>query len=250
MIEKQRRRVSSFACFGAAILAAWAALEPTGARAESAVVAVPLMRYGLGMLECAAYSPNPDAPLVATGGGIGVVLWDANTGDQVRILSAPGHHVSSVAFSPDGSKLLTGSYDATAKLWDAATGAEIRTFSGHTNSVNSVALSPDGTKILTGAGGWGDAPDHTAKLWDAATGAEIRTFSGHIFDFTCVAFSPDGTKVLTGSRDYTAELWDAGTAAMVRTFSGHTNEVNSIAFSPDGTKILTGAGWPDNTAKL
>ena len=213
---------------------AWFRPGPAGAE--------PLMRYGLGTLECAAYSPNPDVPVVATAGGIGVVLWDSNTGKQLRILSAPGHYVLSVAFSLDGSQVLTGSEDQTAKLWDAATGAEIRTFSGHTRRVLSVAFSPDGSRILTGSS------DNTAKLWDAATGAEIRTFSGHIGRVRSVAFSPDGSKVLTGSGDATAKLWDVATGAEIRTFSGHSGLVQSVAFSPDGSQILTGSR--DKTAKL
>jgi WD40 repeat protein len=242
MIEKQRGRVASFACFGAAILAAWAALEPTGARAESTVVTVPLMRYGLGMLECAAYSPNPDAPLVATGGGIGVVLWDAETGSHARILSAPRHYVFSVAVSPDGTKILTGSWDNTAMLWDTGTGSVIRAFVGHSDSVDSVAFSPDGTKALTGSG------DMTAKIWDVATGAEIQTFAGHTDRVRSVAFSLDGAKVLTGSFDKTAKLWNATNGVEIRAFSGHTGCVRSVAFSPDGTQALTGS--EDTTAKL
>ena len=254
------------------------------------------MRYGLGRLECAAYSTNPtnpNVPLIATGGGIGAVIWNAETGEQVRILSAPRHYVRSVSFSPDGTKVLAGSggwdnvsqswyggaelwdtstgtfirtfsghswavasvafspdgtnvlagsYDNTAKLWDASTGAEICTFSGHTGIVHSVAFSLDGTKVLTGSADW------TAKLWDASTGAEICTFSGHTGIVQSVAFSPDGTKVLTGSADYSAKLWDASTGAEICTFSGHTGTVRSVAFSPDGTKILTGSA--DYTAKL
>lgn len=68
--------------------------------------------------------------------------------------------IISVAFSRDGTRVLTGSHDKTAKLWDAATGEQIRTFSGHTHWVNSVAFSPDGTQVLTGS------TDQTAKLWD------------------------------------------------------------------------------------
>jgi len=114
-----------------------------------------------------------------------------------------GHsdRVYSVAFSPDGTKVLTGSKDNTARLWDVVSGTKIRTFSGHGGDVMSVAYSPDGTKVLTGS------QDYTARLWDATTGTHIATFTGHSGVVHSVAFSPDGKKVLTGSEDKTARLW-------------------------------------------
>jgi len=146
--------------------------------------------------------------------------------------------VNSVAFSPDGTKVLTGSDDATAKLWDASDGTLLRTF-GDTAWVNSVAFSPDGTKVLTGS------DDATAKLWDASNGSLLRTFSGHTSWVMSVAFSSDGTKVLTGSSDWTAKLWNASDGTAIRTFSPAGF---SAVFSPDGTKVLTGSS--DWTAKL
>jgi WD40 repeat protein len=77
-----------------------------------------------------------------------------------------GHslRVASVAFSPDGAHVLSGSGDKTIKLWDAATGVLIRTFEGHSGAVHSVAFSPDGARVLSGSA------DNTIKLWDTATG--------------------------------------------------------------------------------
>ena len=166
------------------------------------------------------------------------------------ILTFSGHNggVHSAAFSPDGTNVLTGSYDNSAMLWDAATGAHIRTFSGHTGYVWSVAFSPDSAKVLTGATAGAALPDNTARLWDVGTGSCIRTFSGHTSHVMSAVFSPDGTMVLTGSDDRTARLWDALTGAHIRTFTGHTTSVNSVAFSPDGTMVLTGSS--DRTAQL
>ena len=202
------------------------------------------------------------------------------------ILTFSGHpgRVYSVAFSPDGTKVLTGGDGNTAKLWDAESGGLIHTFSGHTAYLKSVAYSPDSTRVLTGSmdktaklwdannGGLirtfsgntsgvlsvAFSPDGTqvltggdtepAKLWSITTGSVIRTFNGHTLGVESVAFSPDGTKALTGSIDKTAKLWDAATGACVRTFAGHTADLRSVAFSPDGARVLTGSS--DNTAKL
>jgi WD40 repeat protein len=169
-----------------------------------------------------------------------------------RTFSGHTDTVLSVAFSPDGKYMVTGSLDKTARLWNIASGAEVRIFTGHAGSVESVAFSPDGKYVLTGSA------DKTAKLWDAATGAELHTFSDPTSivrtsvemkrSNRSVAFSPDGKYILTGSDDGTPKLWDATTGAVLRTFSGHTNIVRSVAFSPDGKYVLTGG--LDDTARL
>ncbi len=95
------------------------------------------------------------------------------SGESLRTFSGHTSSVTSVAFSPDGQYVLTGSADGTARLWDASSGESLRTFTGHTAWVSSVAFSPDGRYVLTGS------KDGTARLWDAASGESLRTFSGH-----------------------------------------------------------------------
>jgi len=154
---------------------------------------------------------------------------------DVAVFPQLGHanDVRSVAFSPDGKQVLSGSLDHTIKLWDVESGREIRTFLGHTEWVNSVAFSPDGKQTLSCSG------DQTIKLWDVNTGKEIRTFLGHTWEVTSVAFSPDGKQVLSGARDRTVKLWDVNTGKEIRKYSNFTGDrFNSIAFNPDGRQIV------------
>ncbi|KAF8573689.1 WD40 repeat-like protein [Ramaria rubella] len=113
------------------------------------------------------------------------------------------HNIQSVAFSPDGTHIVSGSTDKTLRLWDAASGVHLNTLTGHTGhtgQVQSVAFSPDGTHIVSGS------DDKTLRLWDTASGVHLNTLTGYTGRGWSVAFSPDGTHIVSGSNDTTLQL--------------------------------------------
>ncbi|KAH0579469.1 hypothetical protein H2248_002328 [Termitomyces sp. 'cryptogamus'] len=150
--------------------------------------------------------------------------------------------VISVAFSPDGTHIVSGSLDNTIHVWNSSSGAELLQMTGHTGSVSSVAFSPNGTHIVSGS--W----DNTICIWDSSTGAELLQLAGHTGPINSVAFSPDGTHIISGSQGTTIHVWDSSTGAEVLQLTGHADGVNSVAFSPDGTHIVSGS-W-DNTIRV
>jgi WD40 repeat protein/DNA-binding SARP family transcriptional activator len=166
--------------------------------------------------------------------------------------------IEGVAFSPDGMRLATASYDGTAKIWDAASGRELLTLRGHTGEVYRVAFSPDGRWLATGG------EDGTARVWDAASGQELFSLvSGHHGAVGGLAFSPDGERLATGSDDGTLQVWrlssESGSAQgghvtpqgareLFTLATGHTDLIVAIAFSPDGKRIATASN--DGTAKV
>ena len=127
-------------------------------------------RLGKGRINEIAYSP--DGTRLAVAGGIGIWLYDAQTGAELDLITGHARSVSSISYSPDGQTLASGSEDETVRLWDAQTGRHLRTLRGHTDWVFSVSYSPDGQTLASGS--W----DGTVRLWDAQTGRHLRTLRG------------------------------------------------------------------------
>ena len=192
---------------------------------------------------------SPDGTRVLSGSGYQVStdparnertlrLWDVTTGQMLRTIEGHQGAVLSVAFSPDGARIVSGSSDKTIVLWDATTGRLLRKLEGHAGSVNSVAFSPDGSRLLSGS------KDKTLRLWDASTGQLLRSFEGHTADVWSVAFSPDGARALSGSQDRSLRLWDVATGQALHVVEAHAASVLSVRFSPDGAQLLSGSGEP------
>jgi WD40 repeat protein len=161
---------------------------------------------------------------------------------EIRHLQGHGHSVNSLAFSPNGSRLASGSADKTIKLWDVREGRLLSTLQEHGHYVYSVAFSPDGSRLASGSG------DKTIKLWDVREGRLLSTLQGHGNLVSSVAFSPDGSRLASGSNDNTIKLWDVREGRLLSTLQGHGNFVISVAFSPDGSRLASGSD--DQTIKL
>lgn len=152
-----------------------------------------------------------------------------------------GHEgiVSSVAFSPDGATIASGSKDHQIRLWNVANGALIGLLQGHRDAVHGLAFSPDG-KLLASA-----SLDQTARVWDVATGEELVCFQEHGDWVRRVVFSPDGQWVASGAEDWTVRVWESASGKMTACLQGHGGGISSLAFSPDGRSILSGASDGD-----
>lgn len=154
--------------------------------------------------ECVGFSP--DGKTIAWGGGSfdesGVVkLFDATTGQEMLSLDGHTNIVSTIAFSPGGNFIASGSWDHTVKIWDAATGAVVFTFDGNSAYIDAVSFSPNG-KLLAAA-----LLNGTIKVWDIGTGKELATLTEHSDAVSDLLFSPDGTLLYSSSWDGTVIVW-------------------------------------------
>ena len=219
---------------------------------------------------------SPDGKTLVCGMDDGIRIWDTHTGEHKKTLTGHRDVVETVALSPDGKTLASGSWDDTIRIWDAHTGEHKKTLTEHKSRSESVMFSPDGKTLASGN------HDNTIRLWDVDTGNNKMTLTGHTEWIRSIAFSPDGktlasggaediiflwdietgkTKMrLTGHKDWvyslafspdgktlasgcfdsTINLWDAHTGEYKKTLTGHTSSVNSIAFSPDGKTLVSG----------
>ncbi|NET35109.1 MAG: NACHT domain-containing protein, partial [Cyanothece sp. SIO1E1] len=226
---------------------------------------------------------SPDGNCLATGDTRGeICLYRIKDGQQMLTYRGHRHWVRTLAFSPDGTTLASGS-DHQVKLWDVRTGRCIHTIQAHHHEVYSVAFHPNGQMLASGS------PDGTVRLWqvdtgeciktletdekyvfstifsldgqallsssernikswDISTGQCLNTFEGHGHHIRMIVLSPDGQTLISGSEDNTIRLWDISTGQCLKTLEGHTNKVFAIACSSQGDILASGS--LDQTVKL
>ena len=137
-------------------------------------------------------------------------VWDQSTDSAVMVLRGHTHTVSSVAFSRDGRRVVSGSLDKTVRVWHTSTGNTLMVLNGHTDSVRSVGFSHNGRRIVSGSS------DESVRIWDAATGDALKIFDGHDGSVKSVAFSTSGSRIVSGSSDKTIRVWDESFALRYR----------------------------------
>ncbi|GHV03158.1 hypothetical protein FACS189485_05560 [Spirochaetia bacterium] len=172
----------------------------------------------------------------------GLVVEPGSEDAGVEVFPHLDGAIYSVAYSSDGSRIVSCGSDGEIRIWDAASGRNIRTLYGHIGSAESAAFSPDGRYIVSGG------QDTTIRIWDAESGSELRTLRGHNEIVVCVRYSPDGKYIVSGSVDTTIRIWDAESGQELYSLKGHTKTVISVAYSPDGKHIVSGSY--DKTIKI
>ena len=186
---------------------------------------------------------KPESPPLKAGTEPPGAPTGAVKGEACDKLKGHSSAVHSVAFSPDGKLLISGSIDSTIKLWALPEGRLLTTLSGHANSVYAVAISPDGKLLASGSGN----AENTIKLWALPEGKLLTTLKGH-YSVNTVAISPDGKLLASGSDDHNIKLWALPEGRLLTTLSGHANSVYAVAISPDGKLLASGS--IDSTIKL
>ena len=216
---------------------------------------------------------SPDGRSIVSGGGdshfllsLGIrgraggslKVWDAENGQERLALKGHEHEVTSVGFSPDGKRIVSGSgrhialgvVEGSIKVWDVESGVELLSLKQIASGIRSVSFSPDGKEIVAGFAvsdvvvsgvGFGGSTDANLKVWDAHSGAEKFVIKGHLIDVLSTAYSPSGQHIATGSKDKRIRVWDSESGQEILTLNGHTGGVDGVSFSPDGRRVVSGS---------
>jgi WD40 repeat protein/serine/threonine protein kinase len=203
-------------------------------------------------VQAVAYAP--DGRSAVSGGSDGLlILWDLTTAkdkngkeikDAKELRRFEGHEgeIWSVAFAPDGQRIVSAGQDSTVRVWDRSTGNQVVKLTGHDGAVLAAAFSADGRHAVSGG------KDKTLRLWHVDSGQQLVVFTGHDGPVTGVAISPDGRYVLSAGEDQSVRLWEAATGYELWQYKGHTQGVTSVGFTPDGKFAVSGG--KDKTVRV
>jgi WD40 repeat protein len=279
------------AVYGGAVPVAEVAISPNGNQAASAWGEG---QVGVWKLDVPAPRPLPGevavAPTVSAASANGqllavdgqaegkpaILVRDAASGNVVKTLLGHEGAILSLAFSPDGSRLVSGAADNTARVWNLADGAELAKFVGHAAAVTGVAFNSNGQQVASGAA------DNSLKLWNVADLAVLKDLPGHTGAIVGVAMATNDQFILSASADQSVRVWNPADGSTIRTIApgaaatalalsrdnnrlavagadnavrvyqidgtlaftlaGHTSPAKSLSFSGDGLRLVSGGG--------
>ena len=243
------------------------------------------LRLGKGSIYDIKHSPNGD--LIAVASSIGVWLYDADSGKEIRLLQKHTDWVNSLAFSPNGKMLascgpdgihlwetytghhlstlnespadtrnvvfspdgrtLISTNDKIIRFWDVTNGSIAKTLTGHTWQILSLAISPNGKTIVSGSHVQDELQQSNGLRWWDVETGRTMFYSTNVDSVTALSFSPNG-KILACADGQKIHLFDGVNGKILRTLPGHQQKTTTLTFSPDG-KLLVSSGW-DNIIHL
>ncbi len=199
-------------------------------------------RSGLGQEgKIYAMALSPDGRWLAVGGWMTrffehrshIRLYDFASGELKALLVGHSQVVNSLAFSPDGKKLISGGPDSIAIVWDIETQTLLHRLEGHRGDVHAVGFTADAQRAVTGS------YDNTLRLWRVDDGALIQEMKGHGDKVYALAVSPMDGSIASGDLSGEIRLWDGKTGALKKVLANQGGSVGSLRFSPDGYSLLS-----------
>ncbi len=158
-------------------------------------------------------------------------IWDANSGKLLQRFGEQTELYRTAQFSYDAEKVVSGSFDQTAKVWEANSGKLLSVLKGYTREIYSGSFSPTERKAFA-------VIDDNCQLWDMSTGALTGYLQQTTEEITSVSYSPSGERILMASRD-SAKIWDAFSGKLLLSLVDGNGKIESALYSPDGEKIVT-----------
>jgi WD40 repeat protein len=182
-----------------------------------------------------------------------VQLWDADAGKPLQKLDGPTDWQLCLSFSPDGTTLAAGGYDARLRVWEVATGKKLLDVAAQAaapkgaaaepaSAIHAVAFSPDGKEVAAGCA------DSRIHLFSVAGGKLLRSLAGHTSAVSALTYHPGGAMLISGSKDGSVRLWNPANGQLLKALEGHTAWVQGVAVLEQGTRLASVGA--DRTVRL